>query len=167
VQNTTKPASATASPRVAYLRLQIADVLGWIAGLSDVETGWFLRLVFSSAAAERQGYLPNSSSVWTIAGAKRSDFWDHHKSRVLACFEVRRMDGTEYLCFPPLLEIINQQSHDLQKWRARSHSLTGVDSKNQKQNQSECVKKPRTKTEAARNAGNTQRTTALDRLIGS
>jgi len=161
-----QPEHTTAAPRVSYLRIPIADIQGWIAGLSDVETGWFLRLVFSSAAAERQGYLPISSDVWKVAGAKRSDYWDDHKSRVLACFNVRPIDGIEYLCFPPLLDLLNRQRNDLQKWRARSHSLTGVDSKNQKQKLSECVQKPRAKTETA-NAGNSRPGTPLDRLIGS
>ncbi|HUA15860.1 MAG TPA: hypothetical protein VMG31_11205 [Verrucomicrobiae bacterium] len=157
--------STPAAPRVSYLRIPIADMQGWITGLSDVESGWFVRLLISSAAAELQGYLPNSSNLWTIAGAKRSDFWQSHKSRVLACFEVRQVDGIEYLCFPPLLDLLNKQRSDLQKWRARSHSLTGVDSKDQKQKLSECVQKPRGKTETA-NAGN-RPNTPLERLFRS
>ena len=73
--------------------------------------------LFFARAAERQGYLANSSNLWTIAGAKRRDFWESHKSRVLACFEVRDVDGTEYLCFPPLLKLINQQAAALQEAR--------------------------------------------------
>jgi hypothetical protein len=103
--------------RLTWIPIPI-DAKAWVSGLSDTETGWFWNLIFSSLAAEPQGYLPNSSNLWTIAGAKRSDFWESHKSRVLARFEVREMDGTRMLCFPPLVAIIGQQSRKLRKPRS-------------------------------------------------
>ncbi len=103
------------------------DAKTWASDLSDYETGWFWSLIFSSLVAEPQGYLLNSSNLWTIAGAKRSDFWQSHKSRVLARFEVREVDGIQMLCFPPLVEIITVQIGKLRNHRPRaaplSHSL--------------------------------------------
>jgi hypothetical protein len=155
------------TPRLEWLKIPIADAQAWTSGLLDFEAGWFWKLLYSSAASEIQGYLVNSSNLWLIAGAKRSDYWERHKSGVLARFKSREVDGIEMLYFPRLLEIINDQKAQLRKYRARTHSLTPVvDPKSQNQ-KSECVEEPRAKKEAANNAGETRRPTPLDRLIGS
>jgi len=160
----TSSSPAAGTPRVERLHIPIAELLGWISGLSDVDTGWFLRLLFNAAASERQGYLCDSPDLWRLAGARRSDFWESHKSSVLAGWKREEIDGIGWLHFPPLLTIINEGIAKLQNYRARStHSLTGVDLKNQKQNQSECVEEVRPKTEAAKNAD--RQPTLRDRSI--
>ncbi|MBZ5620913.1 MAG: hypothetical protein LAQ69_19625 [Acidobacteriia bacterium] len=170
--NSSASTPTSPAPRLPELRIPIADLVAWAGGLPDYEAGWFFRLVFTSAASEMQGYLRNSSNLWQLAGARRADFWESHKSGVLARFKSREVDGIEWLYFPPLLDLIHQQTEQLREWRAKraraahTHSLTDVGSKNQNQNLSECVKEPRPRTEAAKNAGNTRRTTPLDRLIG-
>jgi len=65
-----------------------------------------------------QGYLPITSNLWSIAGAKRSDFFESHKSRLLACFEVRKVGGKEVLYFPPLIESMRKQMKRLRNRRS-------------------------------------------------
>jgi hypothetical protein len=157
---------STMAPRVPELRIAIADALGWVSGLTDYETGWFFRLLFSSASADPQGYLQDSPNLWRVVGAHRPGYWESNKAGVLARFDRREVDGIRMLCFPPLLEIIHNGREKLQNYRARTHSLTGVDPRNQNQKQSECAKKPCAKKEGVKNAGDTRRSTPLDRLIG-
>jgi len=156
---------STAAPRVPCLNIPIADAHGWVLGLTDYETGWFFRLLLSSAAAEPQGYLVNSSNLWRVAGARRPDFWESHKSNVLARFNSQEMDGRQMLWFPPRLEIIHNGSEKLRNYRARNaHSLTGIDPKNKNQKQSE--REPRAKSEEHENAATTdRRPTPRDRSI--
>jgi hypothetical protein len=152
-----------ARARLDWLPIPIANAKAWVSGLGDTETGWFWNLIFSSLAAELQGYLPNSSNLWTIAGAKRSDFWESHKSRVLARFEFREMDGTSMLCFPPLVEIVDQQSRKLRKPRS-ALSLSSLKSnyENQKREREENRAQ---KKEAHHDNRATPKPTGLDRLI--
>lgn len=81
------------------------------SGLTDFQQAWFWNLLRASFfdQVEMQGYLPITSNLWSIAGAKRSDFFDSHKSRLLACFEVRKVGGKEVLYFPPLVESMRRQ----------------------------------------------------------
>jgi hypothetical protein len=149
-------------PRLSWVPIPISNAEAWVSDLSDYETGWFWKLIFSSLAAEPQGYLLDSSNLWTITGAKRSDFWESHKSRVLARFEVREMDGMRMRCFPPLVEIIEQQRRKLHRPRS-ALSLSSLDPKNQNQKQRE--REPRAKNEEPHESHTTRQPTPLDRFI--
>jgi hypothetical protein len=172
----TSPSTSASRPtaaRLDFLRIPIGLTHAWTAGLLDYEVGWFFNLIFSSAAAEPQGYLVDTSDLWRVAGARRSDFFDRNKSGVLARFKSREGDGIKWLYFPPLLEILNRQSADLRKWRNRktespplTHSLPDVAFEDQSQNLSECVpEKPEQKPEATKNAAADRQPTSRNRSI--
>ena len=122
-----------AAPRLPWVPIPANAVKTWPPpDLEDYERGWFWTLIFASLAAEPQGYLCNSSNLWMIAGAKRRDFWDSKKSRVLARWEIREVDGIEMICFPPLVAIIDKQCSKLRKPRS-SLSLSSTEYQNQRE----------------------------------
>jgi len=96
------------------------------AGLTDFQQAWFWNLLRASFfdQTEMQGYLPITSNLWSIAGAKRSDFFDSHKSRLLACFEVRKVGGKEVIYFPPLIQSMRRQLKRLRNRRVVDDELS-------------------------------------------
>lgn len=105
-------------------RIAMDLVLKWIpwerslrppAGLKDYQQAWFWNLLCASFDQQlMQGYLPVSSQLWKIAGAHCLDYWNQHKSEVLAAFEVRRLDnGKSVLFFQPLIDIMQVQAQRL------------------------------------------------------
>src|SRR6266496_5198429 len=95
-------------------------------GLTDFQQAWFWNLLRASFfdQTEMQGYLPITSNLWSIAGAKRSDFFESHKSRLLACFEVRKVGEKEVLYFPALIELIVKQRRRLRSRRGLEDGLS-------------------------------------------
>jgi hypothetical protein len=75
----------------------------------DFQAAWFWKLFWASLESEKQGYLRVTSQLGMLAGAHSKAFWDAEKSVVLACFEVRELEGQRWLYFPPLIEVIEDQ----------------------------------------------------------
>lgn len=78
--------------------------------MTDFQRGWYIQLLLRCTRSERLGYLKMDSNLWTIAGAKRRDFFESHKSAVLACFKVREMEGHQWLYNDRLLSVMEDQS---------------------------------------------------------
>jgi hypothetical protein len=76
------------------------------------------------------------SNLWTIAGAKRKDYWESHKSTVLACFKVCEMEGHQWIYNERLLHVMEEQSGKYYKNKkppSNSPSLLDLDSKKTKE----------------------------------
>lgn len=91
--------------------------------MQDFQRGWYIQLLLRCATSERPGYLRLDSNLGTIAGAKRSDFWETHKSRVLACFKVCLMDGEQWIFNPRLLKTLEEQTQKIEKKQRRKIPL--------------------------------------------
>jgi hypothetical protein len=112
-----------------FIQVPVERRIGLPAGLEDFQQGWFVNLLCASLEAELQGFLPMSSNLWSIAGAKRKDFWESHKSRLLACFEVREMvDGKKLLFYPPLVALIEEGIRKINEKRRRFNPAFSEDS---------------------------------------
>ncbi len=88
------------------------DQFLWIPpGLSDSQTGWFVKLLVASLRSEQQGYLPvpRPEVLWQLAGAQHPETWKRYGSMVLARFQRAQLHGQQVLFFPPLVKIIEEQ----------------------------------------------------------
>jgi hypothetical protein len=109
--------------KLEWLPLYIDKLLSSPAwqDMADYERGWYIQLLLRCTRSERLGYLKMDSNLWTIAGAKRRDFFESHKSAVLACFKVREMEGHQWLYNDRLLSVMEDQS---QKFLRRTNGTT-------------------------------------------
>lgn len=98
--------------KLEWLPLYIDKLLSSPAwqDMTDFQRGWYIQLLLRCTRSERLGYLKMDSNLWTIAGAKRRDFFESHKSAVLACFKVREMEGHQWLYNDRLLSVMEDQS---------------------------------------------------------
>jgi len=96
--------------------------------MKDYQRGWYFQLLIESCASPRPGYLRLDSNLWSIAGAKRRDFWESHKAAVLACFKVREMEGQSWLYNERMLHTIEHcsaaLSNSLERKRGRAESIS-------------------------------------------
>jgi hypothetical protein len=111
--------------------------------MEDYQKGWYIQLLLNCTRSNRLGYLKMDSSLWKIAGARRRDFWDSHKSAVLACFKVCEMEGHQWIYNERLLYVMGEQSNKYKKKSGRdsaslSPSVLDVDSKKAKDNCFQC-----------------------------
>jgi hypothetical protein len=79
-------------------------------GMKDFQRGWYIQLLLRCTRSEPLGYLRMDSNLWTIAGARRKDYWDAHGACVLACFKVREMEGHRWIYNERLLSVMEMQS---------------------------------------------------------
>lgn len=92
--------------------------------MRDFQRGWYMQLLLLSADnSERLGYLKLDSDLWKLAGAMRKDFFDSHKSVVLACFKTKEIDGEPWIYNERLLKTIEDQLQKLNRKIGRN----GVD----------------------------------------
>jgi hypothetical protein len=96
----------------------------WPTFRKDFQQAWFFNLVIASLKSEPQGYLDPRLDLWRLAGAHSERFWEsgspRHKAAVLACFsEIAEINGVKYLYFPPLVDVVNQQTKKQLGYRAR------------------------------------------------
>lgn len=94
-----------------WLPIEIDSLLSSPAwtDMRDFQRGWYFQLLLRSVRSELPGFLRLDSNLWTIAGAKRSDFWESHKACVLACFKVREMEGQSWIYNERLLHTLEVQ----------------------------------------------------------
>ena len=83
--------------------------------MKDFQRGWYMQLMLLCAVSQRPGYIASTERLWELAGAHRRDFWDLHKSAVMACFKTRTIDGTEWIYNERLLHTIEHQHRKLSK----------------------------------------------------
>jgi len=95
--------------------------------MQDFQQGWYINLLLRCTRSEPLGYLRMDSNLWTIAGARRRDFWESHKSAVLACFKVREMEGHRWIYNERLLSVMEVQSKKYRKKPRESLSISPED----------------------------------------
>jgi len=83
--------------------------------MKDFQRGWYMQLMLLCAVSQRPGYIASTERLWELAGAHRRDFWELHKSAVMACFKTRTIDGTEWIYNERLLHTIEHQHRKLSK----------------------------------------------------
>ena len=124
--------------------------------MKDFQRAWYIQLLLRCTRSERLGYLKMDSSLWTIAGAKRKDFWDSHKATVLACFKVCEMEGHQWIYNERLLSVMEEQSSKYHRKKpprdsaSDSLSVLDVDSKTIKEEPREIPDLLRQRNEAER-----------------
>jgi hypothetical protein len=109
-------------PQIEWFPLFIDKLLSSPAWnlMKDYQRGWYIQLLLHCTRSERLGYLKMDSNLWTIAGAKRKDFWDAQSSIVLACFKVREMDGHQWIYNDRLLHSMEVAERLLTKQKTQS-----------------------------------------------
>lgn len=106
--------------KLIWMPLYIDDLLSSPAwnDMKDFQRGWYFQLLLRLTRSKPLGYLKMDSSLWTIAGARRNDFWESHKSAVLACFKVREMEGHQWIYNERLLSVMEEQSLKIKQKRS-------------------------------------------------
>lgn len=110
------------SEKLTWIPLYIDRLLSSPAWqqMQDFQRGWYWQMLMQSVRSERPGYLRLDSSLWTTAGAKRKDFFDSHKSIVLACFKVCEMEGQRWIYNERMVQTLEEQ---VLKYRKKSTDI--------------------------------------------
>ena len=102
---------------LVWIPLYLDRLLGsprW-QGMKDFQRGWYMQLLLLCARSKRPGYLPLDGRLWEMAGAHSRAMWDSHSAAVMACFQTRTFDETEWIYNERLLHTIEHQHRKLSK----------------------------------------------------
>lgn len=85
--------------------------------MEDFQRWWYLALLFHAWMSPKPGYVPNDGQLWRFAGARTENFFKQKSSVVMACFEIRLVDGHSWI-YSAKVESLHRQA--LEKYETKA-----------------------------------------------